>query len=56
MRRRIWRFEALLGKLRVWETRLKLLESEARGHVDLSQFGKPEILKEEWKKKEDEDV
>lgn len=49
------RFEALLVKLREWETRLKLLESEARGHVDLSQFGKPEILKEKWEKQADED-
>jgi hypothetical protein len=26
------------------EMRLKLVESELRGQVDLSQFGKPEIL------------
>ena len=29
------------------ETRLKLLESEVRGQVDLSKFGKPEILEDE---------
>lgn len=50
------RLDALLVKLREWETRLKLLESEVRGQVDLSQFGKPEILKEEWKKQEEEDI
>jgi hypothetical protein len=28
------------------EMRLKLLEAEMRGQVDLSEFAKPEILKE----------
>jgi hypothetical protein len=37
---------AIEAKLREWETRLKLLESESRGQVDLSQFGKPDILKD----------
>jgi hypothetical protein len=31
-------------RLREMEKRLKLLESEVRGQVDLSQFGKPDIL------------
>jgi hypothetical protein len=31
-------------RLREMEKRLKLLESEVRGQVDLSQFGKPELL------------
>jgi hypothetical protein len=38
--------EALRAKLRQMEQRLMLLESEVRGQVDLSQFGKPELLKE----------
>jgi hypothetical protein len=47
------KFEALQVKLREWEARLKLLEAEARGHVDLSQFGKPELMKEKWKEAEE---
>jgi hypothetical protein len=35
---------ALQAKFRDLEMRLKLLESEMRGHVDLSEFGKPEFL------------
>jgi hypothetical protein len=35
---------ALLLKFRDLEMRVKLIESEARGKVDLSQFGKPEFL------------
>jgi hypothetical protein len=50
------RFETLLVKMREWETRLKLVEGELRGQVDLSQFGKPEILREQWKKEKDEEV
>jgi len=38
------RFEMFLTKFREMEARIRLLESEARGHVDLSQFGKPEFL------------
>jgi hypothetical protein len=38
------RLKALEVRLREMEKRLKLLESEARGQIDLSQFGKPEIL------------
>jgi hypothetical protein len=34
----------LQARLRDLETRLKLVESEVRGQVDLSQFGKPELL------------
>jgi hypothetical protein len=40
------KMEALRAKVRELETRLKLVESEARGQVDLSQFGKPELLKD----------
>jgi hypothetical protein len=40
------RLEALQAKLREMEIRLKLLESETRGQIDLSEFGKPEILKD----------
>jgi hypothetical protein len=36
--------EALRAKLKQMEQRLMLLESEVRGQVDLSQFGKPELL------------
>jgi hypothetical protein len=36
--------EALRTKLKQMEQRLMLLESEVRGQVDLSQFGKPELL------------
>lgn len=38
---------ALQAKLREMEMRLKLVESEVRGQVDLSQFGKPEILSDD---------
>ena len=34
-------------KLRELETRLKLAEGELRGNVDLSQFGKPDLLKDD---------
>lgn len=41
------RFVALQAKLREMETRLKLVESELRGQVDLTQFlGKPELLQD----------
>jgi hypothetical protein len=36
--------EILQARLRDMEQRLKLVESEVRGQVDLSQFGKPELL------------
>jgi hypothetical protein len=38
------KLEKIEAKLRELETRLKLAESELRGNVDLSQFGKPELL------------
>jgi hypothetical protein len=38
---------ALQAKLREMEMRVKLVESELRGQVDLSQFGKPEILSDD---------
>ncbi len=38
------RMEVLQAKLREMESRLKLLESEMRGQVDLSLFGKPDLL------------
>jgi hypothetical protein len=37
--------QGLQAKIRELEMRLKLVESEVRGQVDLSQFGKPELLK-----------
>jgi hypothetical protein len=40
------KLEKLEVKLRELETRLKLAEGELRGSVDLSQFGKPELLKD----------
>lgn len=41
------KFEALQARFKDLEARLKLMESEMRGHVDLSQIGKPEILRDE---------
>ena len=41
------KWEKLETKLRELETRLKLAEGELRGNVDLSQFGKPDLLKDE---------
>lgn len=41
------RFDALQVKLREMEARINLLEGEARGKVDLSQFGKPELLRDD---------
>jgi hypothetical protein len=38
---------ALQARVRDMETRLKLLESEMRGQVDLSQLGKPDLLKDD---------
>ncbi len=38
------KFEVLQVRLRELEARLKLVEGEQRGHVDLSQLGKPELL------------
>ena len=33
--------------MRELEMRLKLLEGETRGQIDLSEFGKPDLLKDE---------
>ncbi len=41
------KLDAVLTKLRELETRIKLAEGELRGSVDLSQFGKPELLKDD---------
>jgi hypothetical protein len=38
------RLEALQVKMREMEARLRLLEGESRGQIDLSQFGKPDLL------------
>jgi hypothetical protein len=38
------KLEVLQGKLREMESRVKLLESELRGKIDLGQFGKPDLL------------
>src|SRR5439155_9406764 len=40
------KLETLLAKIRDRETRLKLIEGELRGQIDLTQFGKPELLSE----------
>jgi hypothetical protein len=48
------KIDIIMNKLRELETRLKLAEGELRGSIDLTQFGKPELLKdddEEEKKK-----
>jgi hypothetical protein len=39
------KLDALQVKLREMEARLRLVEGEVRGQVDLSEFGKPELLK-----------
>jgi hypothetical protein len=39
------KLEAIQAKLRELEMRLKLAEGELRGNVDLSQFGKPDLLR-----------
>ena len=40
------RWEKIETKLRELETRLRLAEGELRGSIDLSQFGKPDLLKD----------
>jgi hypothetical protein len=40
------KLESIERKLRELETRLKLAEGELRGSIDLSQFGKPDLLKD----------
>jgi hypothetical protein len=44
------RVEMLLVKVRELEARLKLLEGEVRGNVDLTQFGTPDLLKDDDEK------
>jgi hypothetical protein len=39
------KLDALNARLKQLEQRMKLVEAEIKGHVDLSQFAKPEILK-----------
>lgn len=50
-------WEAKLKKIRTrlheLEARLKLVESEVKGQIDLSQLGKPELLKD-WDKQDEE--
>jgi hypothetical protein len=41
------KLEIIETKLRELEMRLKLAEGELRGNVDLSQFGKPDLLKDD---------
>jgi hypothetical protein len=41
------KLDAIAAKLRELDQRLRLAEGELRGSVDLSQFGKPDILKDE---------
>lgn len=41
------KLDILTAKVRELEMRIKLAEGELRGNVDLSQFGKPDILKDE---------
>lgn len=40
------KLETIMAKLQQLEMRIKLTESELRGSVDLSQFGKPELLED----------
>jgi hypothetical protein len=44
------KLEMFRAKMRELETRVKLVESELRGHVDLSQFGKPELFRDDDEK------
>lgn len=44
------KFDIITNKLRELEQRLRLAEGELRGNVDLSQFGKPEIFKDDEEK------
>src|SRR5262245_38193240 len=41
------KWEQIETKLRELETRIKLAEGELRGSIDLSQFGKPDLLKDD---------
>jgi hypothetical protein len=44
------KLDLILVKLRDLENRLKLAEGELRGSIDWTQFGKPDILKDEYEK------
>jgi hypothetical protein len=44
---RTTKMEMVMTKLRELEMRIKLAEGELRGSVDLSQFGKPDLLKDD---------
>jgi hypothetical protein len=41
------RLDAVQAKLKEFDTRLRLLESEMKGQVDLSQFARPELLEDD---------
>ena len=41
------KLEIIQNKLRELETRLKLAEGELRGNIDLTQFGKPDLLSDD---------
>jgi hypothetical protein len=41
------KLDAIMTKLRELEMRIKLTEGELRGNIDLSQFGKPDLLKDD---------
>lgn len=41
------KFEVIQTKLRELEQRMRLAEAELRGNIDLSQFGKPDIFKDD---------
>jgi hypothetical protein len=41
------KIDAIMNKLRELEMRIKLAEGELRGNIDLSQFGKPDLLKDD---------
>jgi hypothetical protein len=41
------RLATVQARLKEFEMRLKLLESEVRGQVDLAELGKPELLKDD---------
>ena len=45
------RFEALQNKVKELESRLRMLEAEQRGTFDPTQFGKPDLLKDDDEKK-----
>jgi hypothetical protein len=45
--------ETLQAKIRELEARIRLIDSELRGQIDLSQFGKPELL-QDWPKDQED--